>query len=78
MLRGRRHLFEGGLLSNSAKGLEWPVVIPINTTTELYRVYFPNKAPPSSRRSTDGIVADVEADVVTFLVEDELGELHPC
>jgi ATP-dependent exoDNAse (exonuclease V) beta subunit len=24
-------------LSNSAKGLEWPVVIPINTTTELYR-----------------------------------------
>ena len=37
MLRGRRHLFEGGLLSNSAKGLEWPVVIPINTTTELYR-----------------------------------------
>ena len=38
MLRSRRHLFEGvGLLSNSAKGLEWPVVIPINTTTELYR-----------------------------------------
>ena len=24
-------------MSNSAKGLEWPVVIPINTTTELYR-----------------------------------------